>query len=268
MSSGTNGIFEYLTLQRLTSAEKYLKFLDYIADFFGFGVFFSVFFTRFQKTVDWRQVIDGKVDFASITPAVVMPFVLLLLFGIIYFFSRHSVKMELEIGPLLFPRDRIPKNWGGSGGKVIQLLRVIAFLAVYVVLAWSVDNIIVASFLMLLIASNDWITRFNIGEGIRKYFSDGRYAPSLQDRDCKVIEQRREVAVKFLFKRPHLFKETLRALGCAAALGIAIFGYARRDAQFELLAYYVLIAVLVLNELVTQRWRYKMFTQMNAIGDW
>ena len=175
--------------------------------------------------------------------------------------------MELAIGNKLFPPDRIPTDWGTPKLRVTVVATVIMHLLLFLSLAWFADNILMATLIMLLTAINDWRTRYLIGEGISKYFSDPRYAPRPDEKDYSFILARREVACHFLFDRPHLAKETARVAGCAVAFALSLYGYANNTGQFDALAYIALIMTLVINEWVTVTWRVKMFFEIKRIDD-
>jgi hypothetical protein len=65
------------------------------------------------------------------------------------------------------------------------------------------------------------------------------------------------VARKFLYGKPHLFKETCKAAGCVLAFALALIGYFRGSDGFDVAAYVVLIAALY-------KWRMDMFNEMEG----
>lgn len=69
-----------------------------------------------------------------------------------------------------------------------------------------------------------------------------------EERDYDLISKRREVIRDYLYKKPHLWKEAARAVGCAVAFAIAMSGS-------RSVSYLVLMATLIVNEIVTWNWR-------------
>jgi hypothetical protein len=258
--------FEFWSLQRFDTAERFLKALDYIASYVGVSAFTTVFVAKVQLSTELNGGISHLENWLLFIKSTALPCFLILLFGTIYMLGRHSVRLELAIGNKLFPPDRIPKDWGTPKVRVIAVVTVIAHLILFLSLTWFADNIVMASLIMLISAINDWRTRYLIGDGIKKYFEDEKYAPTPQDKDCAIIMERRTVADRFL-KKPHLLKETARAIGCALAFTLALYGYLNETTEFNVAAYIVLIATLVINEIITMDWRIRMFFEMKAIDD-
>jgi hypothetical protein len=257
----------FWTVQDFETTEGYLKFLDYIASWVGPGVLFAAFTAKVQISTYPQGGILHLGNWISFIVNTFLPCLLILLFAIIYLLSRHSVRLELGIGPKLFPPGRVPTDWGGEHNRVIAFFSVIGFLILYVALTWFADNIRIASLLMLIIACNDWRTRYLIETGIQRYFSDEKYAPRASDKDYKIIEERRAVAREFLFNKPHLWKESGRVAGCAAAFAVSIVGYMSGSHRLIFAAYIILIATLIINEIITIRWRVTMYWDLKAVDD-
>lgn len=260
-------LFEFWTLQRFDTTERFFKALDYLASYVGFGAFFALVVAKVQISTGFKGGIFHLANWIAFAVDTALPCLLMLLFGSIYLFGRHSVRLELAIGPKLFPPDRVPKDWGSPKQRALVLITVVAFLLLFLVLTWFADNIKVASILMFVLACNDWRTRFLIQGGIQRYFADERYAPRLGDKDYALILARRAVADDFLFRKPHLEKETIRATGCGIAAGLAAYGYFWDVSWADIAAYLVLIVILLANEIATVSWRYRMFRAMKAVDD-
>jgi hypothetical protein len=265
ITRGTIALVEFWTLQKVDTTEKYLKTLDYIASYVGFGWFLGVFLAKVQVATAFKGGIFQIENWISFIENTALPCVLIMLFGTVYAFSRHSVRLELLIGPKLFPHGRVPENWGGPTDRVIIFFSVIGFLLLYVLLTWFADNIRIASFIMLILACNDWRTRYLIGKGIGNYFADKDYAPRRGEPDYEIIEKRRKVANKFLFGKPHLPKETGRVAGCGLAFLISMIGYIYSVDWLDFLAYFILIATMIINEVITMRWRFEMYQELKGM---
>lgn len=104
-----------------------------------------------------------------------LPGSLVLIIGAVFFLSRHSAEVELDIGEKLFPEKGLPKQWSGKRDAVSVTISVVAFFALYMALAWVSDKIRLVSFIMLVIACIDFNTRRLIGKTIEAYFTE--YAP-------------------------------------------------------------------------------------------
>jgi hypothetical protein len=258
-------LFEFWTLNRFDTTERYLKSLDYIASYLGFTAFLTVFVAKVQMSTAFNGGIFYLENWVTFVSETALPCLLLFLFGLIHGFGRQSIRLELSIGPKLFPPGRVPDDWGGPKDRVIAFLSVISFLLLFLMLTWFADNIKIASLIMFVLACNDWRTRYLINSGIGGYFSLEKYAPRPGDKDYDLILERREVADKFLFKKPHLWKEAGRAVGCGLAFAVSLSGYLRNTTSLDFAAYIILIGTLVLNEVITLRWRYRMFSEMRDI---
>jgi hypothetical protein len=104
-----------------------------------------------------------------------------------------------------------------------------------------------------------------IEDGIGRYFKDSKYAPKTGEKDYEVISERREIAKEFLFKKPHLIKETGRVLGCWLAFVISMTGYFNDTSNLDVIAYLILMGTLIFNEYFTLRWRFMMYKKMKPL---
>jgi hypothetical protein len=248
----------FWTVQDDRSAEDFLKLLDSICGWLAPLWFVGVFASRLFQSDYFRNR-----EFTLLILHEGLPLFLIALFGLIYFLSRHSAKKELAIGKTLFPPGRLPNDLQLKDRMSIAI-QVGGFVALYMVLAYFADHIMVVSFCMFVIACIDFNTRRQINERMRRYFSDPQYAPSPNERG---IQARRAVATWFLFDLPHLWKEAGRILGCAVALAISVSSYVENKEQQAALAYVVLIATMIINETITQRWRFARDRRLTAIQE-
>jgi hypothetical protein len=143
---------------------------------------------------------------------------------------------------------------------------VLGFLALYAALATLVDHIWLVAPLMFVIACIDFNTQLLIRRGIKRHFADSNYAPAPGDKDYEAINRRRSEAWRYVFGLPHLWKETGRALGCGTSAALAITGHFQGDRRLTAAAYIVLIATLMLNEIITVRWRLERRARLNDIN--
>ena len=248
-------------LDNVKSAAGYLRLLNLLCGFVGFGWFVNVIRYRLQVSESLK---DGDwASFASSGEG--LSLLLVLVFWAKYSFSRQSAKRELEIGKMLFPKGRIPDDWQVKD-RIIVTLQVVAFLALYMVLAWSTNDIRLSAVFMFVIAAFDLHGRYLINKNMKRYFSDSRYAPRPEEPDSEVIEGRREVVRWYLFQLPYLWKEAGCMAGCGIAASLAIVGYLESADRLYGFAYVVLIVTLVLNEIITQGWRYQRERRLKAIG--
>jgi hypothetical protein len=245
----------YWTNQSTKTAEEYLKFLNFLSSFLAAGFFIHVIWSRISspyRSGKWLPFV-----FSNEGPALVLIF----LFAIIYFSSRHSAKNELKIVPTLFPRGDIPDEWQPKE-RAFVTLTVFGFLALYIALVLFVDYITIVAFCMLAISCIDYRTRYLINGRMGQYLSAERYAPRIGENDYDIIQRRRTAVKCFLFDKPHLRKEAGRITGCGVALGIAVFSCAYSVEWLRILAYVVLIGTLITNEIVTHRWRFALKHQL------
>ncbi len=251
----------FWTVQDDRSAEDFLKLLDSICGWLAPVWFAGIVISRLIHSNDF-----ANRDFVSLVLHEGLPLLLIALFGLIYFFSRHSAKKELAIGKTLFPPGRLPNDLQ-LNDRIMIAAQVFGFLGLYMALAYFADYITVVSFCMFAIACIDFNTRRQINRRMRRYFSDPRYAPLPNEREFKAIQDRRDVAAWFLFRLPHLWKEAGRVVGCGIAFGISIWGYVEGGQWQYNLAYTVLIVTLVINEIITLRWRSERDRRLTGIAD-
>jgi hypothetical protein len=251
----------FITVQRPETVLGYLKSLDYIVEKILPGTFLIVFAAKLVSTTFGIQALRAS-DWFSVLKEIVLPCVLLLVVGAMFFFSRHSVKLELDYGPKLFSARRMPTEWGKPKDRMIVFLSVMLYLIFFSILTWFSDNVKVAAGILLAVAINDWRTRYLIGDGIAAYLADPKYDPPRDDPDYDRIQRRRAVARQFLYGKPHLFKETCKSIGCAVAFALAMTGYWQGTSQYDVPAYVILIVTVVVNEYFSVKWRWNMFLQM------
>ena len=227
---------KWLLNLRPRSAEGYIKTLDYFCGF--------VTFLWFAKLLvaGWRQ---GENT---------LSLVLILIIGLIYYLSRLSVKQELEIVKLVFPPYRIPDDLQFKD-RILITLQVTLFMGLYLFMGWVAHNIMIVSLCMFVVGCVDFNTRRQINDKVRRYFSTARYDPVPDEPGYDAIQSARKEVSWFLFELPHLWKEAARIAGCAVAFGVAAYGYSNNNDRLNILAYGILIGTLVLNEIVTVRWR-------------
>jgi hypothetical protein len=215
----------------------YIEVLDYFCGFVSVLFFGKLFLSGFKQS------------------GMSLSLFLLLLIGSIYYLSRLSVKQELKIVKSLFPQDRFPDEFQLKD-RIAITLQVTLFMALYLALGWAVRNILIASSFMVVIGCIDLNTRRLINEKMGRYFADAAYAPSPNEHAYHDIQNARSVLTWYLFELPQFRKEMLRVVGCAIALGVAAYGNYSSDKRLDAAAYVILIATLVLNEVVTVRWRF------------
>jgi hypothetical protein len=240
-------IYMFLTSEDPRPLEGHLKFLNRVSDLI-------ITITYFFKLLPKVYLESGGNR---------LSLVLLLAIATKYFFSRISVKQELEIGKTLYPPGNIPDDLQPK--TVVEIrIRVVGFLALYWLLGLVSDHIFWASLILTIIACNDFRTRSVIDSNILRTFDDDRYKPDKNERGHQKILARREVIRWSFSKNINNMKEAFTAAGCAVACGMATFSYFGY-ADFAIVAYIILIITLTLNELFTLRWRIDRFRRLMAV---
>jgi hypothetical protein len=248
--------------KRKRTAKEYLIFLDYVCKNLTLGYFVI------------------RLGWALVAHESIYALALISLVGAIYYLSRRSAWQEIAIGEAIFPADsgRIPDPFKFKDRTGITL-SVTTFMLLYLFLGYVAQCILVASFCMLLIACIDLNTRRLINNNIRVAFANPQYAPYAHDTDYATIMKKRGIVEWYLFELPHMWKEAGRIAGCAVAFAIAnyayfttahhmtfytyfvdafscaLFGTSHGAYQWERYAYLVILGTLILNELVTYKWR-------------
>lgn len=227
-------IVGFVTAKDPNTVEGYLKFLDLVCKLIIGGTYFF-------------KLLNGHKPLAS-----VLTFIL----AIRYFFSRISVKQELEIGKTLFPSDKVPDSFQ-LGDRAKITFQVIGFMILYLVLSRVTDYIIVASIVIFCIACNDCLTRSVINNNINRVFGETKWMPEPGEIGSDAIMRRRDIAIWYI-KLHHLPKEAGCALGCFLSCSIATYGYFYHK-DFDAASYIILIITLVINEIITVWWRFKRY---------
>lgn len=251
----------FLSVQRPDTVLGYLKSLDYMVEKILPGTFLIVFSAKLLSTALGGQAFQAR-DWQSVFKDIILPCLLMLVVGAMFFFGRHSVKLELDYGPKLFSPRRMPTEWGKPKDRMIVFFSVLLYLVFFSILTWFADNVKVAAGILLAVAINDWRTRYLIGDGVAKYLADPQFDPPRDDPDHDTIQRRRTVAKGFLYGKPHLFKETCKSIGCAIAFALALLGYMQGTNKYDVAAYVVLILSVVVNEYFSVKWRWHMFLGM------
>jgi hypothetical protein len=248
---------KYWLLIDWSSVEGFLRALDWLCKWLAGTYFLGVIFSRLHRSPEF-----AKGEWGALLASNGLQLFLIGIFGLKYFLSRHSARKELSIAPTLFPRNRMPDDWSAKK-RALVLVAVLCFLALYLGLATYVDSIKIVSLLMFLVACNDVRTRYVINTDKRRYLADQKYKPSRNDPEYDEIETRRSIVSEHLFDLPYLEKEKACAAGCGIAFIVAI---ASGDSTIgRVAAYVILIVTLVVNEVITQLWRFDRDRRLDAV---
>ena len=247
MYSAVVFVYMFLTSEDPRPLEGHLKLLNRVSDL---SISITYLFQLF------RIGLESGRDRLSL--------VLLLLIAIKYFFSRVSVKQELEIGKTLYPPGNIPDDLLPKTRFEITV-RVVGFLVLDAVPGSVSNHIFWASLILTIIACNDYRTRDDISSNVLRTFDDPKYLPSEGEKNYQSIMEKRKVARWYLSDLPTREKEGLHAIGCFAAWCMTMYGYYFSDTNFDFAAYTTLIFTLAFNELVTLWWRIGRFRRLLAI---
>jgi len=236
----------YYDSREMHTPRGWLQLLDVAGNFLAFGFFSKIAWSQWQHVAcPWNVLFKERV--ACFLPAV-LPCVTVIVIGIVFFLSRRSAKKELFQSKELFPSGRLPGQWIIPTAPAKIAVSVTLFFLSYMVIAWYIDRIAVVSALMLGIACIDFNTLRWIRKHVTGYFRNSEYAPVKGERDCELIQKRREIIQEYFYTNPQYWKETGRVAGCAIALLVALRGH-------HTSAYVVLLSTLVGNEIVTAKWR-------------
>jgi hypothetical protein len=230
---------------RWISIETQLKFLDYLCSFVPATYFVGV---------SVRFLYPAAQSGLTLTTSTILPAILAFVFAVVFFLSRHSVKVELRIGRKLFPVGRIPEKWSDGTGAIANAAAVFIWVLLYGIGAWSADHIMVVSMCMLIITLIDYRTEAMKTKMIPEYLASELYQPKIEEADYDVILETRDVARQYL-ERPRLRKEAARMAGCGVAFGLSAGGCVLRAEWLKLGAYFSLIATLLANEGIAVWWR-------------
>jgi len=234
------------TSRDLKTPRGWLQLLDVICNLLAIGFFSKIAWSQWQSVAcPWNVLFKERI--ACFLPAV-LPCVTVIVIGIVFFLSRRSAKTDLSRSEKLFPQGLLPAQWIIPTAPVKIAFSVILFLFFYMAIAWYTDKIAVVSALMFGIACIDLNTLRWIKKHVEIYFSSSEYAPIEGERDYELILRRREIIREYFYANPQYWKEAGRVAGCAIALLVALRGHRPS-------AYLVLLSTLVVNEIITLRWR-------------
>jgi len=244
------------TSKEMKTPRGWLKLLNVLGGYLAVGFFFH------SALLQWRRIacpenVPFKDRAACFFPAV-LPCAMVVVIGLVYALSRYSAKKELAISEKLFPQGRLPARWIIPTDKIKITGSVGLFFLSYVVLAYVADRIIYVAALMLVIACIDLKTLHWIRKHVATYFKNPDYAPVKGERDYELILSRREIIQEYFYTNPQYWKEASRVAGCAIALLVALRGHC-------ISAYLVLLSTLVVNEIVTAKWRVLRGTAWSAL---
>jgi hypothetical protein len=259
-------VFEFFTGKNAKKTGDFLLFLDAVCGLvLGTSYWFKAYVLESQPVPAWMPSYVLPFLASSVPPWI--PSFLLLFVATKYLLSRVSVKQELAIGRTLFPPKRIPDDFDLKNRKAVAL-QVVGFMAIYLVLGWLTNYIILIAALLTVIAFFDFRTRDIINENMRDRLADEKYEPRRDesDYDYDAMLKRRKIAAWYLFALPHLGKELACIYGCAAAFGLALYGYLNAI-DLSIAAYATLIGSQILNEVITMWWRFARFLRLRAVGD-
>jgi hypothetical protein len=252
----------YWTGNNISNTEGLFKFLSEICRVVAIWTYVGV-----TGQIAYRYW-NGKIfDLGGFFSEGFLQCVMVAMVGMTYWLGQLSVKQEIAIAKTIFPPGKIPRDWGTPQDRWATVGLVLGFCALYLVIAYVSQYILIVSGLMTILAANDYHTRYKINEGIDKYFDDDRYSPQPEEEDYAVILARRKEVCDFLFGRPHLTKEVLRTLGCACSFLMAGAAYLYQEPRLETGAYIVLIATLLINEVITVRWRLVRDSRLREVDE-
>ena len=223
-----------------------------VLEFGFFGSAAWVFWTRQACSA------EAPVEFTAIFGcplSTILACTLVVVFGVVYTLSRHSAKVELNLVPMVFPRGQVPVEWTGKRDPLLITLSVVGYFSLYLALASFAYDVRFVSFLMLAIASIDYNTRRLVGIRFKAFFKDAKFDPIETDADGAKVARSRAAVKRHLFENPHERKELWRIVGCAISFGVAITGYVLHLEWVKSVSYIALLFTLVVNELLTLKWR-------------
>jgi hypothetical protein len=208
-----------------------------------------------QDPARWGRFWDEK------GPPALLSVLVLYIFVVWRFFSRS----ELEIGTQLFSRSRTPQEWTRVHGHKLVPILIAAFYLLFSALALTVDNPAVFGLTMAALYGIALASQFIRKRNLERYFADHRFQPPDSDEHKAFILRRRQVAREYLFDGRHLVKEASVIAGSLAASAAAFIA-----AQLGLgptLPFTILVATIVINEIVTFKWRRARNRELDKIEE-
>lgn len=269
-----------LSGKTLKDTEEWLRFNMSLSDAIIAAVFFSTIFFKKLRLKEYFGT-EAPGDVASSLLQKNTPFDAVMLYGqdmghiavlalftfLWYFLYKQAVLKEIGITANLFSRFNPPHDWKKMVGYQWVPFISIGLTAAFVGLAWYVDKLQV--YILIVLITNVIDIRGNsvVRQTLIHHFADPAYMPLDADLHKEFIMRRRAVAEDYWIKKPHLERIGLMMIGNVGAFVIVfseqIFGI-KLPIQ---LAYAVVIAVIIGNEITMLRWRKERDKAINKIED-
>lgn len=266
--------------KNLKDTEEWLRFNMSMSDAIIAMVFFSAIFFKKLRLKEYFGT-EAPGDVASSLLDKKTPFDAVLIYAqdmghvaalaaftfLWYFLYKQAVHKEIGITASLFSRFNPPHDWKKLIGYEWIPLISIGLTAGFIGLAWYVDKLQV--YILIVLITNVIDIRGNsvVRQSLIAHFADPAYKPLDEDLHKEFIMRRRAVAEEYWIKKPHLERIGLMMIGNVAAFTVLfseqIFGM-KLPVQ---LAYGIVIAVIVANEITMFRWRKERDLAINRIED-
>lgn len=239
----------------LTTVEQRLRLLLAIMDLFSLGLIISIAVGQIQFHKYFRQTTDLLI-WSNLASLVRERGLMTLLFVVLMaqlIATRIEVRKYFLIAKRLFGARR-PIEWEKVDDHRSITLRIIGVWLLYLLLAWFIDDILMFSLLYSLVFVHNIWGYVSIRKNISRYFAAPNYLPT-DEPNGEFIMRRRVAAEHYLFKLPHLLKESLVA---ALLFTAFLFALSTRLSHYEApdaVPYVIVLLTLIGNEILMIKWR-------------
>jgi hypothetical protein len=171
----------------------------------------------------------------------------------VYLNFRRNTRAEIEVMAAMFSPSQTPQRWDRVQGWRGLIGLTAMWIAITLVLVWSIDRPQVFSATVMMYSLCNVIGMVLYRKNITQHLFDPRFVPPEKDEHRKFILRRRQIQSVYMSK-PHHWKEFMLFSGAA----IAFITARPSSLPLELWTgtpFAILITVMLLNERIVGSWR-------------
>ncbi|MGO9172439.1 MAG: hypothetical protein ACLP7P_10805 [Rhodomicrobium sp.] len=236
------------------------RWLERLLFFWGAIPFLGVYRFLFGSSIDFKKYFSSYfdlIDLSKIERFLAEQWSILILSAIfvyLYLAVTSEQKNSVRYANEVFSPGRVPADWQTFLGKDALLFVVSANIFQFVLLAMTVDDMLLFTAVLFTFYIFGTIGNHETGKTIIAYFDNQDYSPDQNYKYTNYIQKRRDVIRAFI-KHPHAAKDAIVASCCFLVFVITYFD--RHDILHAspFIPHLFLVAVIISNEIVVWRWR-------------
>jgi hypothetical protein len=135
-----------------------------------------------------------------------LPIFLAVSAGFWLYFWRRAYTKEHDLLLRLFPRGRTPSEFSNFSTFFMSLGLMIVFNCSFLLLCYFITSPTHYCIFMLVILGVDLISSYLTRDNLRQYMDSAKHKPSEQDEYKEFIYRRRQIAMRYVYLRPHAWR--------------------------------------------------------------